>query len=261
MGWLEGKTAVITGGASGVGKAIVHRFVHEGANVCVLDISKEKLQLLDSEYGKKVISIRGDARNFKDNRAAVSLAVETFGKLDTLVLNAGIFDGFKKFADLSPEVIEAAYNEILDINVKGYLLGVKAALPELIKNNGTIVFTVSGASFYPDGGGVLYTASKHAELGLMRQMAFELAPDIRVNGVALGGTMTELGVAPSLRPYYTAPTADDRKISISNRNPLKMFMEPEDHVASYVLLASDQSKAITGEIISSDGGLGVRGLS
>ncbi|MBM7644883.1 NAD(P)-dependent dehydrogenase (short-subunit alcohol dehydrogenase family) [Scopulibacillus daqui] len=261
MGWLQNKTALITGGGSGIGRAVVKRFIQEGAKVCILDISESKLQSLNDEFGSDVISVCGDVRHFEDNQRAVSVAVETFGKLDHLVLNAGIFDGFKKLTDLSPEVIEKAYHEILDINVKGCLLGVKAALPELKKRKGTIIFSVSGASFYPDGGGVLYTASKHAELGLLRQMAFELAPDIRVNGVALGGTITELSVAPSLKPYYSAPSVNDKKESIRNRNPLKMFMEPEHHVASYVLLASDQSQAITGEVISSDGGLGVRGLS
>ncbi|MFC7395160.1 SDR family NAD(P)-dependent oxidoreductase [Scopulibacillus cellulosilyticus] len=261
MGWLQDKAVLITGGASGIGRAVVKRFIQEGAKVCVLDISESKLQSLNDEFGSDVISVCGDVRYFEDNQKAVSLAARTFGKLDTLVLNAGIFDGFKKFTDISPQVLEGAYDEILDINVKGYLLGVKAAIPELLKSKGTVIFSVSGASFYPDGGGVLYTASKHAELGLMRQMAFELAPDIRVNGVALGGTITELSVAPSLRPYYSAPSVDDKKESIRNRNPLKMFMEPEHHVASYVLLASDQSLAMTGEVISSDGGLSVRGLS
>ncbi|WP_221563072.1 3-(cis-5,6-dihydroxycyclohexa-1,3-dien-1-yl)propanoate dehydrogenase [Alkalihalobacillus sp. TS-13] len=260
MGCLEGKVALITGGGAGIGGSIVERFLNENAKVCVFDLSEERLALLEQKYGDRITTYCGDVRNYQDNEQAVTSAVNAFGKLDIFVANAGVFDGFTKLIDLKPDVLSEAYEELFSINVKGYLFGARASLPELVKTNGNMIFTISGASFYPDGGGALYTASKHAGLGLIRQLAFEAAPNVRVNGVAPGGTITELTVTPTLKPYYIPKTSDDRKESIKNRNPLKIAMQPEDHVASYILLASDQSRAITGEVISSDGGLGVRGL-
>lgn len=261
MKWLKGKVVLITGGGAGIGYSIVERFVQENAKVCILDYSEDKINMLQREFGNSIVTFHGDVRNYIDNEQAVALAVRTFGKLDTFIGNAGVFDGFKKLIDLSPDVLEKAYEELFDINVKGYLLGARAALPELMKTRGNMIFTISGAAFYPDGGGPLYTASKHAALGLIRQLAFESAPLVRINGVAPGGTITDLAVTPSLKPYCIPKTSQDREESIKHRNPLRISMEPDDHVASYMLLASDQSRAITGEIISSDGGLAVRGLS
>ncbi|WP_240620428.1 SDR family NAD(P)-dependent oxidoreductase [Peribacillus acanthi] len=115
-----------------------------------------------------------------------------FGKLDVFIANAGVFDGFAKFADVTPTALSEAYDYLLNINVKGSFFGAKAALKETQKTNGNIIFTVSGASFYPDGAGVWYAASKHAQIGLMRQLAFELAPKIRVNAVAPGETLSQV---------------------------------------------------------------------
>ncbi|WP_257350519.1 3-(cis-5,6-dihydroxycyclohexa-1,3-dien-1-yl)propanoate dehydrogenase [Pseudalkalibacillus decolorationis] len=261
MGSLEGKVALITGGGAGIGSSIVERFLNEQAKVCVFDLSEKRLALLKEKFGERIHTVCGDVKNYQDNERAVSSTVNCFGKLDSFVANAGVFDGFNKLLDLKPDVLNEAYEELFSINVKGYLFGARAALPELMKTKGNMIFTISGASFYPDGGGVLYTASKHAGLGLIRQLAFESAPNVRVNGVAPGGTITDLTITPSLRPYSISKTSGEREASIKNRNPLRMAMQPEDHVSSYVLLASDQSRAITGEVISSDGGLGVRGLS
>ena len=261
MHWLEGKVVLVTGGASGIGRSIVRRFIEEKARVCVLDLSKEKLQSLETEFANRVVAVHGDVRSFTDNQRAVTAAVDAYGKLDVFVGNAGVFDGFTKFKEVTSDALGDAFNDIFSINVQGYIYGAKAALTELIKTRGNIIFTVSQASFYPDGGGVLYTASKHAALGVIRQLAFELAPDIRVNGVAPGGTITDLFVPESLRPYVKPVDNEEKKRRIAQRNPLRMAMDPEDHMGAYVLLASDQAKAITGEVISSDGGLDIRGMS
>jgi NAD(P)-dependent dehydrogenase (short-subunit alcohol dehydrogenase family) len=260
VSWLEGKTALITGGASGIGRAVAERFLVEGARVCVLDVSEERLDALANVYGERIETVVGNVRCYQDNERAVAKTVESFGKLDTLVVNAGIFDGFTNICDLSLEVMQEAFHEIFSVNVLGCLYSVKAALTALKESRGTIIFTLSQASFYPDGGGPLYTASKHAALGLMRQLAFELAPDIRVNGVAPGGTITALRVPSSLHARMPPLDEAQRRRRIAARNPLHIAMDPEDHAAVYVLLASDQSRAITGEVIRSDGGLGVRGM-
>ncbi|MED1470988.1 SDR family NAD(P)-dependent oxidoreductase [Bacillus salipaludis] len=257
---LKDKVVLITGGASGIGEAVTRRFIQEGAKVGIIGRSKEKLVKMKEEFGENIVTCQGDVSKYEDNEQAVQATVEKFGKLDVFIANAGVFDGFAKFADVTPEALSEAYDFLLNINLKGSFFGVKAALEELQKTNGNIIFSVSGASFYPDGGGVWYTASKHAQVGLMRQLAFELAPNIRVNAVAPGGTLTELTVIPPLHPFVKIVDNETKAKSIKKRNPLQLAQMPEDHVGAYVLLASDQAKAITGEVISSDGGLSVRGL-
>lgn len=261
MGWLAGKTVLITGGGTGVGRALVDRFINEGANLVVLDISQKNLDQIKEQYQDDVITYCGDVRCFDDHEQTVKLAIEKFGRLDSLIANAGVFDGFVKLAELPPDILEKTYEQVFEINVKGAFLSARAALPALIESKGNIIFSLSGASFYPDGGGTVYTATKHAVLGLLRQLAFETAPTVRVNGVALGGTITNLSVVSSLDGLTKQVGVEDKKKSIQSRNPLQMYMVPEDHVATYVLLASDQAPAITGEVIHSDGGLTVRGLS
>jgi NAD(P)-dependent dehydrogenase (short-subunit alcohol dehydrogenase family) len=261
MAQLSGKSVYLTGGASGIGKAVTEIFINEGALVTVLDKSAAGLEQLKQEFGDHVQCIEGDVTEYQDHIHAVGAAVELAGKLDVFVANAGVFDGFAKFNEVTPEAMSDAYNLLFNINVKGYFNGAKASAEELKKTKGNMIFTVSGAGFYPDGGGVWYTASKHAQIGLMRQLAFELAPDIRVNAVAPGGTLTALHVIPPLKPFVKAVDQDTKAKSIKSRNPLRIAMNSEDHVGAYLLLASDQSRAITGEVISSDGGLAVRGLS
>jgi NAD(P)-dependent dehydrogenase (short-subunit alcohol dehydrogenase family) len=257
---LKDKVVIITGGASGIGEAVTRRFIQEGAKVGIIGRSKEKLAKMKEEFGENILTYQGDVSKYEDNELVVKATVKQFGKLDVFIANAGVFDGFAKFADVTPDALSEAYDYLLNINLKGSFFGVKAALPELQKTNGNIIFSVSGASFYPDGGGVWYTASKHAQVGLMRQLAFELAPNIRVNAVAPGGTLTELTVIPPLHPFVKIVDNETKASSIKRRNPLQLAQMPEDHVAAYVLLASDQARAITGEVISSDGGLAVRGL-
>ncbi|WP_066072014.1 SDR family NAD(P)-dependent oxidoreductase [Neobacillus soli] len=260
MAQLSGKSIYLTGGASGIGKAVTEACVKEGAVVTILDKSRAGLNELKQQFGESVQCMEGDVTIYEDHVHAVKTAVETYGQLDVFVANAGVFDGFAKFEQVTPEAMSAAYDLLFNINVKGYFNGAKAATAELKKTGGNMIFTVSGAGFYPDGGGVWYTASKHAQIGLMRQLAFELAPDIRVNAVAPGGTLTALHVIPPLQPFVTVVDNETKEKSIKKRNPLQIAMTSEDHVGAYLLLASDQARAITGEVISSDGGLAVRGL-
>lgn len=262
MGWLDGKVAIVTGGASGIGRAVVERFVQEGAKVCIFDLDAEKLRQLSSVLPSgTVIRIQGDVTRLEDNRRGVAAAVDAFGRLDIFLGNAGVFDGNVTLEKLPDEEMSRAFDEVFHVNVKGYLLGAKAALPELLKTSGNMIFTVSSAAFYPNGGGPIYTASKHAVVGLIQELAHELAPRVRVNGVAPGGTVTNLRVIASLKPLAPAPLDPQaREARSRSRNPLRLAMHAEDHLAAYVLLACDQSRAMTGEIIHSDGGLGVRGL-
>lgn len=265
-GWLEGTVALVTGGGTGIGRGIVERFVREGAQVGVLEISPSKVASLTDDFGGRVVAVQGDVTELADNHHAVRETVGAFGKLDVFVGNAGIMDGFTPLAALADESIADVFDALFAVNVKGYLLGAKAALPRLLESRGAMIFTVSNAGFYAGGGGPVYTASKHAVVGLVRQLAHELAPKVRVNGVAPGGTVTDLRLPTALGTDATGEArrafdVPDIEATISGVTPLHICATPEDHAAAYVLLASGRNaRAITGAIIHSDGGLGVRGL-
>lgn len=257
-GWLAGKVALVTGAGSGIGKAVAQRFVEEGAKVAVMDNAEQRLAALTDELGENAVTVHGDVRKIQDNEKAVAATLEAFGRLDIFVGNAGVFDGFRGLSDLSGSELAKAFEEVFDVNVKGYLLGAKAALPELLKTKGNMIFTASIAGLRPNGGGPIYTASKHAVVGLIRQLAAELAPLIRVNGVAPGGTLTDLQAAPTLGAVPAFPDRQSAEERMKQNNPLAMALRPEDHTGIYVLLASDQARSMTGVVIESDGGAGVR---
>ncbi|MBV9120755.1 MAG: 3-(cis-5,6-dihydroxycyclohexa-1,3-dien-1-yl)propanoate dehydrogenase [Chloroflexi bacterium] len=257
MGWLDGKVALVTGASTGIGRALVERFVAEGACVTAMARSRDKLETL---AGERILAYPGDVTSLDDNLAAVQATVDRFGKLDCFVANAGLFDCFAHLPDIPLDTLGKAFDELFAVNVKGGLFGAKAALPHLQAVRGSLIFTISNAGFYPAGGGPLYTASKHAVVGLVRQLACELAPDVRVNAVAPGGTSSEITGPPSLAEFCAGKQGPQRAELIRHRNPLRLVQDPEDHTAAYVLLASDQARAMTGAIIESDGGIGVRGV-
>src|SRR5882757_8125523 len=192
MGALDGQVVLITGGASGLGAAIVERFLEEGARLAVLDRTPERMSALAAANADRLIVSAGDVRSFDDNQRAVEAAVARFGQLDCAIGNAGIWDYSMSLDALPAERIDAAFDELFHINVKGYLNLAKAALAPLVRAAGALIFTVSNAGFDPAGGGPLYTASKHAVVGLIRQLAYEFAPAVRVNGVAPGPIETDL---------------------------------------------------------------------
>ena len=266
MGWLEGDVAVVTGGGSGIGRGIVRRYVEEGCRVVVADLDGERLAEIKAEFGDSVETIVTDARDYAQNAAAVARAVEVFGKLDIFVANAGMGDRFTELVDLAPAKIDSAFTQIFEVNVKSIIVGAKAALPDLVKTSGSFVLTLSSSSFYPDGGGVMYIASKHAALGVMRQLAHEFAPHVRVNAVAPGATRTNItspAVFAATGRGPQAPGQDEasRVAAIEATMPLGTFADPADHGAAYVLVASrTHAPVMTGTVIESDGGIGVRGI-
>jgi 2,3-dihydroxy-2,3-dihydrophenylpropionate dehydrogenase len=266
-GWLEGYVALVTGGGSGIGAAVAQRYVSEGASVVVMGLDQTRLDAVvkTASDPARMLGLAGDVRSAGHLAAAVSTAVDRFGRLDTLVPNAGLWDFQRQLTKLTAEELTASFDELFSVNVKGYLLAAHAAWPELVKTRGSIVMTLSNASLYVNGGGPLYTASKHACLGLMKELAYELAPKVRVNGVACGGMNTDLRGPESL-------DLADRSIatSFSKRGPdtppppiplHDSSTDPHDFTGPYVLLASrEQSGPITGHAISVDGGMGVRGF-
>jgi NAD(P)-dependent dehydrogenase (short-subunit alcohol dehydrogenase family) len=256
---LQGQVALVTGGATGIGRAVVERYIAEGANVGVMVKEQAHADELNSVFGSNVVVAVGDVRNVEDNQRAVDMVVSTFGKLDCFVGNAGIWDYMGSLQELESVAIIDSYHELFDINVKGYVLGAKAALPALKKSQGSMIFTASTSSYFTGGGGFLYVASKHAVQGLIKALAWELAPDIRVNGVAPGGTLTNLS-GPASTGMDTVQMLDAPGIKelIAGITPLGIPAQPEDHAGIYALLASrEDARYMTGSIILSDGGIGV----
>src|SRR5262249_14008329 len=161
----------VTGGASGLGRAIVERFAAEGAVVVVLDRDAAKLASFGDAHGGRGIAVRGDVTRLADHPRAGATALERFGRLGPLLADAGIFDFGMPLVDLPDDTIDDAFDELFAINVKGYLLAAKAALPALVESRGSIVLTLSSAATHAGCGGPLYTASKHAAVGLVRELA------------------------------------------------------------------------------------------
>lgn len=267
MAQLEGQVALVTGGGSGIGRAVVDRYVEEGARVSIMDVAAERLGELSRLYGERITGVQGDATTVEANERAVRHTVEKFGRLDVFVANAGLGDAFRELIDIPSADVPRVYKEIFDLNVLAVIIGARVAVKELVKTQGSIIVTLSNSSFYPDGGGVMYIASKHAALGIVRQLAHEFAPMVRVNGVSPGATKTDIRMPASFgldergERIRTHTHPSNKDAAVEAVTPLKMHAEPADHSGAYVLLASRRdSKAMTGTIVKSEAGLGVRGL-
>jgi phthalate 3,4-cis-dihydrodiol dehydrogenase len=259
MGWLDGKRALVAGAGSGIGRAVLEAFHEEGARIAAMELDNHKAERVAVELPDCVVS-PGDATKMADARAAVQQAAEAFGGLDVLVNCVGIFDFYRGLADIPGDQLDAAFDEMFAVNVKSQLVTVQAALPELRRAGGAVVLTVSTSGFYPGRGGILYVASKFAVRGCVIALAHELAPDVRVNGVAPGGTLgTELTGPHSLglADQNLGITAG-REEDLRRRTPLQVALSGADHAGSYVFLASDRARGITGTVVHSDGGVGIK---
>ncbi|GFG68877.1 3-(cis-5,6-dihydroxycyclohexa-1,3-dien-1-yl)propanoate dehydrogenase [Mycolicibacter senuensis] len=257
--WLEGKRALVVGAGSGIGRAVVDAYLEEGAQVAVLERDAAKCAALQHELPGLPVT-QGDATTAEANERAVATAVAAFGGLDTLVNCVGIFDFYKGISDISIDELAPAFDEMFTTNVLSHLQSVKAALPALrAQERSSIVLTESTSSFHPGRGGVLYVASKFAVRGLVSTLAHELAPHIRVNGVAPGGTLhTDLrGLRNLSLDHIRLDDTPDRARDLAARTPLNVALTPQDHAWSFVFLASDRSRGITAGSIHPDGGFGM----
>ncbi len=253
---LDDQVALVTGGGSGIGLGIVRRFVAEGARVMVLERVPDRVKELETKFGNSVKAVLGDVTRLEDNKRAVADTVSAFGKLDIFIANAGVFDRFRRLDEIEDENLEPAFDELFAVNVRGCFMGAKAALPELMKSQGSMTFTASVAGLNSLGGGTIYTASKHAVVGLVRQLAVESAPTVRVNAVAPGGVMTDLrgleAMDQATESQFSQPGMDQR---MSANNPLGLAMQPEDLAGAYVYLSSrTDARGITGTILKVDAG-------
>ncbi len=253
--------AIITGGVSGLGRAIVERFVREGARVAVLDRSREGCAELKAALGDSVLCIQGDVRSSSDNQRLVSECVAHFGRLDCAIGNAGIWDYNISLARLPADKLSDVFHELFDINVFGYMALAKASLKPLVESQGSMLFTVSNAGFLPSGGGMLYTASKHAVVGMIRQLAWELAPHVRVNGVAPGAIATQLKGPEALDMQNRVFPGESMAAGAQTFIPIGHMPTPAEYAGAYVFFACREDNIpATGTILNHDGGFGVRGL-
>ncbi|MGM0930545.1 MAG: glucose 1-dehydrogenase [Actinomycetota bacterium] len=240
-GRLEGKTALITGAAMGMGAAHARAFIAEGAQVLIADMAKDQGQALADELGEKAAFVELNVTESMSWANAVETTLERFGKLDTLVNNAGIFTT-GSLEDYSEET----WDETLAVNLKGAFLGMKAAVTHLAAASpGSIINISSTAGIEGYTKQLGYSASKWGLRGLTRSAALELADrGIRVNSVHPGAVAT-----PLIEQFKQISDSD------FEGSTLKRFARPEEISGLLVFLASDEASFVTGSEYVIDGGI------
>jgi NAD(P)-dependent dehydrogenase (short-subunit alcohol dehydrogenase family) len=248
-GRLEGKVAVVTGGASGIGAGTVRRFVEEGARVVVADLQHDEAAALAAELGDAAAACRTDVTAEADVAAAVDLAVARFGRLDVMFNNAGILGAIGPIAETTAE----AWDATMAVLLRGVFLGMKHAARVMVpQGSGVILSTSSTAGVQGGLGPHAYTAAKHAVIGLTKSVAAELAPHgIRVNAIAPGNTVTAMTAAA----ITADPTAHDRTAAfIAKASPLGYAGFPVDIANAAVFLASDEARYVNATCLVVDAG-------
>jgi len=255
-GPLRGMSMLVTGGGSGIGRAVTGAYVAAGAHVTVLERDPAAAEQLVRAWPEPIRVITGDATDPDAIERAVTVASAEGRGLDQLTCCVGVFDFYAPVPDLEPRRLAAAAGEIWETNVLSALLAVNRAYPLLRAAGGSVTLTLSEAAFGGHGGGVLYGSSKWALRGVVAHLSADLAPEVRVNGVAPGGTSgTRLRGLGALGQQQTADTVPGRSERIKAGTLLQIVPEPSDHAGAYVFLAdSAASRVCTGVIINTDGG-------
>lgn len=251
MGRLEGKTAVITGGGGGIGRAAARCFAAEGANVLICDIDEALLKDAEAEIGDNhVSSLAMDVTSAEDNEGMFETAVERYGGVDIFLANAGIEGPVGLLVDAD----EADFERVMAVNVKGVWLGLKYGVPVIAKRGGgSIVITSSVAGIAGTAGIGPYSATKHAVVGLMRAAAREYAAmGVRVNTV--NPAPVETRMMRSLESSMSPNDPEAMHKTIAESIPLGHYAEPDDIAKLMLFLASDDARFITGSIYKADGG-------
>lgn len=247
MGELNGKVAVITGGASGIGERSVRLFVEEGARVVIADMQAERGQALARELGDSAAFALVEVRNEEQVKAAVDLAVQRWGRLDCIFNNAG-FGG--AIGPLEETPVED-YDITFDVLLKGVFLGMKHAIPVMKRQGGgSIINTASVAGLIAGHTPHLYSVAKAAVIHLTKSVALEVGENnIRVNAICPGFIATPLATNTVGRDEKMADL--DYKIT----QPIPRVGRPDDIAQMACWLAGDHSTFVTGQAIAVDGGI------
>ena len=251
MGRIEGKVAVITGGAGGIGRAAASRFIEEGASVLIVDVDKDSLADACAEISSNQISyLVGDVANWNDNLEMIKIAEERYGGVDIFLANAGIEGDISSILDYDEEV----FDRLMAVNIKGPFLGLKAAVPAMIKRgSGSVVITSSIGGVRGGPRLAPYVTSKHAVIGLMKSAAKEFAREgVRVN--AVNPSPVETRMMRSIEKGLMEEDPDAIKKAMQSNIPMGRYAEPVDVANLMLFLASDESRFITGSIHMVDGG-------
>ena len=248
---LEGKVAIITGGAGGIGKATAEQFLIEGAEVLLFDFNEENIiETYEQLESNNLSYFVGDVTRFEDNLKAVEIAKEKYGGLDIFVANAGIEGDIKTIEEYDID----RFDQVIAVNVKGPFLGLKAAIPAMDSRGGgsfIITSSIAGLSGTPQLGP--YATSKHAVIGLMKSAAKECAQkNIRVNSI--NPSPVETRMMRSIEEGLMPGGAEEAKGVMASNIPLGRYGEPEDVAKLMLFLASDDSSFITGSVYAIDGG-------
>ena len=257
MARLSGKTALITGGAGGIGQAAARLFTAEGARVALVDRDEAALQAVVQSIGEESASyVVADVTQPEQSESYVKAAVDRWGGVDIYLANAGIEGMVSPIPDYPLDVFE----QVIAVNVTGVWLGLKYVIPVMReRGGGSIVITSSTAGIGGTAGMSAYTTSKHAVIGMMRTAALECAPmGIRVNTV--NPAPIETRMMRSLEEMRVA-AADDSEVTVertkqaySERIPLQRYGNPEEVARLMMFLASDDSSYCTGGVYMVDGG-------
>lgn len=247
---LAGKTAVVTGAGSGMGKAIAQLFAAEGCNVVAADINEQRLEALQTDIktnGGEVTTIAANMAVEEDIERMIAAAVSAYGTLDILINNAGIMDHFAPVADLD----NSMWEKVMNINVTGPMKAMRAAVKIfLTKGSGSIVNIASVGGLYGARAGAAYTASKHALIGLTKNTGFIYAKTgIRCNAIAPGAVATNIG--DTIDMTKITPLINDRIMTGMVLNA--KTGEPTDIAKAALFLASDDAAFVNGTVLTVDG--------
>ena len=242
---LEGKTALITGGTSGIGLATAYLFTQEGARVAVIGRDQEKLQHVQAELGDQSVAIRADVTSIPEMRIAAQRVRDVMGGLDIFFANAGIAYPTPLF-----DTDEASYDEIMDINLKGVFFSMQAISP-LIRAGGSVILNTSFLNQVGRSGLSLLSASKAAVRSLARTWSRELLDrQIRVNAVSPGGIDTPLQTRGR-----TAEQAHAVREDLAARTPIGRIGTADEVAHAALYLAGDESSFVVGAELVVDGGI------
>jgi NAD(P)-dependent dehydrogenase (short-subunit alcohol dehydrogenase family) len=246
---LNGKVAIVTGAASGMGKAIAELFAAEGAKVVVSDLRQETAQaVVDgiAAKGGEAVAVVANVAKEEDVQNLVDTAVNTFGTVDILINNAGIMDNFVPAADLTDEL----WDRVIAVNATGPMRTTRKVLPIFLeKQKGVIVNIASVGGLHGSRAGAAYTASKHAVIGFTKNVGFQYAGQgIRCNAIAPGGVNTNIGATMN----QPNPFGMERAMSGTGCNP--RAGEPGEIATVALFLASDEASFVNGAVVTADAG-------